>query len=281
MTRQMTAAKQTKPQVPLKDFYTIQDVAALIQVSENAVHDLEYRELATVWIVPRNSTKSCCIWPMACACFRKPVIKYLANVLHSDSYGGRAMKYSDLVKNGATNTEKQEFLVGGDMAAITIRIPENLRGELANYFDDSQDENIFDYVPPQKTNQIFTPRNVIVKMVNLFEQENPGRFDDPDHTFADLYMKSSLYITEVIKRLFNSEKMRELFPDDRARLDYILEKQVFGIAPTEIIYKIATNYILGTNGEVSGDCDTNFVKADSTELAKQGKFVEQTFGGKL
>ena len=37
------------------------------------------------------------------------------------------MKYSNLVENGATDTEKQEFLVGGDMAAITIRIPKNLR----------------------------------------------------------------------------------------------------------------------------------------------------------
>lgn len=160
----------------------------------------------------------------------------------------------------------------------------NLRGKLANYFDESQDEDIFDYVPPQKTNQIFTPRNVVVKMVDLFEQENPGCFDDPNHTFADLYMKSGLYITEVIKRLFNSEKMCELFPNDRTRLNHILEEQVFGIAPTEIIYKIATNYILGANGEVGGDCDTNFVKADSAELAKQGKlaeFVEETFGGKL
>ncbi len=160
----------------------------------------------------------------------------------------------------------------------------NLRGKLANYFDDSQDEDIFDYVPPQKTNQIFTPRNVVVKMVDLFEQENPGCFDDPNHTFADLYMKSGLYITEVIKRLFNSEKMCELFPDDRTRLNHILEEQVFGIAPTEIIYKIATNYILGANGEVGGSCNTNFVKADSAKLAKEGKlaeFVEQTFGGKL
>lgn len=160
----------------------------------------------------------------------------------------------------------------------------NLRGKLANYFDDSQDEDIFDYVPPQKTNQIFTPRNVVVKMVDLFEQENPGCFDDPDHTFADLYMKSGLYITEVIKRLFNSERMCELFPDDRARLKHILENQVFGIAPTEIIYKIATNYILGANGEVGGNYDTNFVKADSAELAKEGKlaeFVEQAFGEKL
>ena len=160
----------------------------------------------------------------------------------------------------------------------------NLRDKLANYFDEGLDEDIFDYVPPQKTNQIFTPRRVVVQMVDLFEQENPGCFDDPDHTFADLYMKSGLYITEIIKRLFNSVRMRELFPDDRARLNHILEEQVFGIAPTEIIYQIATNYILGANGEVGGDCDTNFVKADSAELAKEGKlaeFVEQTFGGKL
>ena len=56
-----------------------------------------------------------------------PVIKYLANVLHSDSYGGQAMKYSNLVATGASDTEKQEFLVSGDMTAVTIRIPRNLR----------------------------------------------------------------------------------------------------------------------------------------------------------
>lgn len=160
----------------------------------------------------------------------------------------------------------------------------DLRAKLANYFDESLDEDIFDYVPPQKTNQIFTPRRVVVQMVDLFEQENPGCFDDPEHTFADLYMKSGLYITEIITRLYNSERMRELFPDERERLDHILERQVFGIAPTEIIYQIATHYILGYDGEVGGGCDTNFVKADSAELAKEGRlaeFVEQTFGEKL
>lgn len=159
-----------------------------------------------------------------------------------------------------------------------------LRGELANYFDESLKEDIFDYVPPQKTNQIFTPRRVVVKMLGLFEQENPGCFDDPKHTFADLYMKSGLYITEVIKRLYNSEKMRELFPDDRERLNHILEHQVFGIAPTKIIYEIATHFILGFHDEVGQGCDTNFVMADSAELAKEGKlaeFVEKAFGGKL
>ena len=160
----------------------------------------------------------------------------------------------------------------------------DLRSELANYFDESLEEDIFDYVPPQKTNQIFTPRRVVEEMVDLFEQENPGCFDDPSHTFADLYMKSGLYITEIIKRLYNNSRMRNLFPDDRSRLKHILENQVFGIAPTEIIYQIATHYILGCNNEIGAGCKTNFVKADSAELAKEGKlaeFVETTFGGKL
>ena len=160
----------------------------------------------------------------------------------------------------------------------------DLRSKLANYFDESLEEDIFDYVPPQKTNQIYTPRNVVVEMVDLFERENPGCFDDPSHTFADLYMKSGLYITEIIKRLYNSEAMKGLYSDDQERLRHILEKQVFGIAPTEIIYQIATHYILGYDNEIGAGFDTNFVKADSAELAKEGKlaeFVEETFGGKL
>ena len=159
-----------------------------------------------------------------------------------------------------------------------------LRERLADYFDETQTEDIFDYVPPQKTNQIFTPKNVVRDMVDMFERENPGCFDDPTHTFADLYMKSGLYITEIVKRLFRSEGMKVAFPDDRERLDHILENQVFGIAPTKIIYEIATHYILGFNDEVGQGCENNFIMADSAELAKEGKldaFVERVFGPKL
>ena len=159
-----------------------------------------------------------------------------------------------------------------------------LRERLANYFDETQTEDIFDYVPPQKTNQIFTPRNVVVEMVDLFEKENPGCFDDPSHTFADLYMKSGLYITEIVKRLYRSEGMKAAFPDDRERLDHILEHQMFGIAPTKIIYEIATHFILGFHDEVGQGCDSNFELADSAELAKEGTldaYVERVFGPKL
>ena len=159
-----------------------------------------------------------------------------------------------------------------------------LRGELANYFDESQKQDIFDYIPPQKTNQIYTPKRVVKQMVDLFEEENPGCFDDPDHTFADLYMKSGLFITEIVKRLYNSKRMRALFPDDEERLAHIFENQVFGVAPTEIIYQIATHYILGYSNEIGAGYDTNFVKADTAKLALEGKleeFVAATFGDKM
>lgn len=159
-----------------------------------------------------------------------------------------------------------------------------LRTRLADYFNPSLHEDIFDFVPPQKTNQVFTPKRVVKQMVDLFEKENPGCFDDPTHTFADLYMKSGLYITEIITRIYNSEKMRQLFPDDGERLAHILSEQVFGMAPTEIIYQIATHFILGYNGEHGRLEDSNFVCADAAALAKEGKlaeFVEKTFGGRL
>ena len=60
-------------------------------------------------------------------------------------------------------------------------------------------------------------------------------------------MKSGLYITEIVKRLYQSEQMKKQFPDPKERLRHIFEKQVYGLAPTEIIYHIALSYILGFN----------------------------------
>ena len=145
----------------------------------------------------------------------------------------------------------------------------NLKVKLADYFDESRTEDIFDYIPPQKTNQIFTPKWVVKKMVDLLEQENPGCFDDPGKTFLDPYMKSGLYITEIVKRLYRSDKMRQAFPDDNARLEHIFAKQVYGLAPTEIIYRIAISYILGF-AKGHGITAHHIRQADTLEFAKAG-----------
>ncbi len=144
-----------------------------------------------------------------------------------------------------------------------------LKKKLADYFDEKSVEDIFDYIPPQKTNQIYTPKDVVKRMVDMLEEENPGCFDDPDKTFIDLYMKSGLYITEIVKRLYQSEGLKKAYPDKNERLKHIFEKQVYGLAPTEIIYKIATSFILGFDEDVE-ITKHNFKQVDALPFAKEG-----------
>lgn len=157
----------------------------------------------------------------------------------------------------------------------------NLKEKLNNYFADASDEDIFDYIPPQKTNQIFTPKNVVKKMVDALEKENPGIFDDPNRTFADLYMKSGLYITEIVKRLFRSPVLKKQFPETQVRLKHILENQVYGFAPSQIIYDIAIAYIFGFDKSANGISHRNFVMTDTTPYAKEGRLealIQEKFG---
>ena len=163
----------------------------------------------------------------------------------------------------------------------SVKVFMKLRRRLANYFEATSDEDIFNYIPPQKTNQIFTPKKVVRKMVDLLEEENPGCFDDPDKTFADLYMKSGQYITEIVKRLYNSEGMRRAFPDDEERLRHIFKHQVYGLAPTECIYRIALRYILGFDDTIHiAENEHHLRFADSLPAAKAGEmeaFLDSVF----
>ena len=150
----------------------------------------------------------------------------------------------------------------------------NMKKKLSNYFEDDMKEDIFDYIPPQKTNQIFTPKKVVKLMVDNLEKENPGCFENPNHTFIDLYMKSGLYITEIVKRLYRSEKMKKLYPNNIDRLNHIFEKQVYGLAPTEIIYRIAKNFILGFSSEIKIK-HNNLKLLDTLPYAQEGTLKEK------
>ena len=175
-------------------------------------------------------------------------------------------------------TGEKSFFAGNlfDQVVFDDSVKEFLRlkKKLADYFDEKSIEDIFDYIPPQKTNQIFTPKTVVEKMVDMLEKENPGCFDDPDKTFIDLYMKSGLYITEIVKRLYRSDAIKAKFPDPKERLRHIFEKQVYGLAPTEIIYRIALAYILGFD-ETVGIEKHNFKQLDATPYAKDGTLKDK------
>lgn len=147
----------------------------------------------------------------------------------------------------------------------------SLRRKLANYFDPNVKEDIFDYIPSQKTNQIFTPKKVVKEMVDMLEKENPGCFDDPNKTFADLYMKSGLFVAEIVKRLYQSKGLCQAYPNKQERLRHIFAHQVYGLAPTEIIYRIATNFILGFDDKLrQSGAGHHFRLRDSLPAAKAG-----------
>lgn len=144
------------------------------------------------------------------------------------------------------------------------------KDQFANYF--TVEEDIFELIPNQKTNQIFTPRNVVKMMIDQLEEHDPTLFTRTDSTFIDLYMKSGMYITEIVKKLFHNT--RKHYQSDEDSLKHILENQVYGLAPTPILHGITQSYIFGFDIENSISRN-NFAQHDITPEAKEGKAKEK------
>ncbi len=150
----------------------------------------------------------------------------------------------------------------------------------ANYFEN--DDDIFELIPNQKNNQIFTPKKVVQMMVNGLEEESPELFQRTDSTFIDLYMKSGMYITEIVKKLFTNT--RHNYSSDEECVKHILEHQVYGLAPTGILHSITNNFIFGFDAARAIDTN-NFKQHDLLPEAKEGtaaaKLAELYNGGNM
>lgn len=140
----------------------------------------------------------------------------------------------------------------------------------ANYFKTNED--IFELIPNQKNNQIFTPRKVVKMMVDDFEKEQPKLFRRTDSTFIDPYMKSGMYITEIVKKIFTNT--RHNYKSDAECLKHILENQVYGLAPTGVLHGITASYIFGFDNDYDIS-RRNFVQHDLLPEAKNGTAAEK------
>lgn len=113
-------------------------------------------------------------------------------------------------------------------------------------------------------------------MVNILEVENPGIFSDKTKKFADLYVKSGLYITEIVKKL--NEGLKEQIPNQQDRIKWILENQVYACAPSNIIYNIVRNFIYGDLGM---QVKENLKELDTLAIARDKKMnveINKAFG---
>lgn len=114
---------------------------------------------------------------------------------------------------------------------------------LADYFDESQTENIFAYIPQQKTSLVFTPQQVVKLMVDTLEAESPGIFTHPTKTFADLFSTAGLFLMELVRRL--DAGLAKAIPDQDERLRHILTSQIYEMSHNEILHRITIEAVSG------------------------------------
>ena len=77
--------------------------------------------------------------------------------------------------------------------------------------------------------EVFTPPEVANAMLDMLPQE---LFTDPNTTFLDPACKSGVFLREIAKRLIDG--LADQIPDLQERLDHIYQKQLYGIAITEL-----------------------------------------------
>lgn len=77
--------------------------------------------------------------------------------------------------------------------------------------------------------EVFTPPEVANRMLDLLPQE---LFCSPNTTFLDPACKSGVFLREIAKRLLVG--LKDQIPDLQQRIDHIFQKQLYGIAITEL-----------------------------------------------
>lgn len=82
--------------------------------------------------------------------------------------------------------------------------------------------------------EVFTPPKLAAAMLDMLPQE---LFRRADTTFLDPFCKSGVFLREIARRL--NEGLRDQMPDEQARVDHILTKQVFGLATSELTAAIS------------------------------------------
>lgn len=77
--------------------------------------------------------------------------------------------------------------------------------------------------------EVFTPPKLAAAMLDILPQD---LFRRPDTTFLDPFCKSGVFLREIARRL--NDGLKDQMPDEQARINHILTKQVFGLATGEL-----------------------------------------------
>lgn len=123
--------------------------------------------------------------------------------------------------------------------------------------------------------EIFTPPDVANAMLDMLPQE---LFKSPDTKFLDPACKSGVLLREIAKRLLKG--LESQIPNLQERIDHVFQKQIYGIAITELTSLLARRSVYCTkypNSEYSvslfSDTQGNIRYKVMNHTWKQGKCI--------
>ena len=99
----------------------------------------------------------------------------------------------------------------------------------SDIFTSTYNPDVLSCLANLSSDEVFTPPNIVNQMLDLLPKY---LWHDKNITFFDPASKSGIFLREIAKRLL--EGLKEEIPDLQERIDHIFQKQLFGIAITEL-----------------------------------------------
>ncbi len=112
------------------------------------------------------------------------------------------------------------------------------------------------------SDEVFTPPELANEMLDLLPEE---LWSDPKVTFLDPFSKSGVFLREIAKRL--NRGLESVIPDRQERINHIFEKQLYGIAITELTGLLSRRSVYGSK---KADGKYSFCETFTTE---QGNII--------
>lgn len=103
-----------------------------------------------------------------------------------------------------------------------------------NLFNSIYNPDVLECIANLSNDEVFTPPAVANAMLDMLPQE---LFRSPDTKFLDPATKSGVFLREIAKRLLVG--LEDKIPNLQERVDHIFQKQLYGIAITELTSHLA------------------------------------------
>jgi len=100
---------------------------------------------------------------------------------------------------------------------------------MTNFYTNTYNPDVLSCLANLSNDEVFTPPEIVNNMLDMLPQD---LFSDPSVTFLNPAAKSGVFLREIAKRLLSG--LESKIPDLQDRIDHIFQKQLYGIAITEM-----------------------------------------------